>query len=493
MFGENIIYLYGNVFKNRFITPFGTYNIQENDLQILNHFSEDVDEIKLFGLVINGTLSLFNINAKIINTYIIDTNTNEAFSWDVKKNFIKENNTESNIKSGKFYLCKIIHETDEIRELVRVKHLKKIQIPGVYCKGTLKYINNKSFVTTEIGVGEVILQKNEGYSTNQELDTVLIKLENNILTFAEINNPVRHATVNIVKTNKETHWVKNNNISGILLPIKNVQNKTDIFVKVHKIRLGSYVFVESAIVLDTFQFFKLVSHVKNDIISQNLYIIYLIKTKEKIKAILKNFPHKKVFGGKIVDYNENTHFYTIECQTITSKDTDNNVKDNNEDIINEIQKETQNPLPLFIKYETYLYNDINILVMYLNYLNDNNMFELENVKKYLTRLIKFESNIQKLCQIDNKELLLFLFNKTCKKNVFLHLIKWLSVEELEVYCRQKHLLKFYLGKLTNENRIMDILNLKLEITPEIKQMILKQIKNDDERTAIITQLNNIIQ
>ena len=36
MFGENIIYLYGNVFKDRFITPFGTYSIQESDLQILN-------------------------------------------------------------------------------------------------------------------------------------------------------------------------------------------------------------------------------------------------------------------------------------------------------------------------------------------------------------------------------------------------------------------------------------------------------------------------
>ena len=31
---------------------------------------------------------------------------------------------------------------------------------------------------------------------------------------------------------------------------------------------------------------------------------------------------------------------------------------------------------------------------------------------------------------------------------------------------------------------MDILNLKLEITPEVKQMILKQIKNDDERTTL---------
>lgn len=483
MFGENIIYLYGNVFKDRFITPFGTYSIQESDLQILNQFNEDTDELKLFGLVVNGILSLFNTNAKVINTYIINTNTNEAFSWDTKKNFIKEDN-ESNIISGKFYLCKIIHETDEIRELVRVKYLKKIQIPGIYCKGTLKYINNKSFVTTEIGIGEVILQRNEGYNTNQELDTVLIKLENNILTFAEINNPVKHATVNIVKTNKETHWVKNNNINGILLPTKNIQNKTDIFVKVHKIRLGSYVFVESAIVLDTFQFFKLVSHVKNNTICQNLYIIYLVKTKEKIKAILKNFPHKKVFGGKIINYDESTRLYTIECQTIPSKDSDNGVKENNEDIIAEIRKETQNPLPLFIKYETYLYSDINILIMYLNYLNDNNIFELENVKKYLIKSIKFEANIQKLCQIDNKELLVFLFNKTYKKNVFLHLIKWLSIEELEVYCRQKHLLKFYLGKLINENRIMDILNLKLEITPEIKQMILKQIKNDDERTTL---------
>ena len=76
MFGENIIYLYGNVFKDRFITPFGTYSIQESDLQILNQFNEDTDELKLFGLVVNGILSLFNTNAKIINTYIINTNTN---------------------------------------------------------------------------------------------------------------------------------------------------------------------------------------------------------------------------------------------------------------------------------------------------------------------------------------------------------------------------------------------------------------------------------
>ena len=135
-----------------------------------------------------------------------------------------------------------------------------------------------------------------------------------------------------------------------------------------------------------------------------------------------------MFGGKIINYDESTRLYTIECQTIPSKDSDNGVKENNEDIIAEIRKETQNPLPLFIKYETYLYSDINILIMYLNYLNDNNIFELENVKKYLIKSIKFEANIQKLCQIDNKELLVFLFNKTYKKNVFLHLIKWLSVE-----------------------------------------------------------------
>lgn len=247
------------------------------------------------------------------------------------------------------------------------------------------------------------------------------------------------------------------------------KEKTELCVKTKEIRLGSYLFEESNIVFEKFQFFKLLKYTGE---GENIFIVSTQKTKEKFKAKIVGNNPKKFFGGMIVDYSKENDCYIIDIASKDEKHEEKKFTDDLSHVYEEIKSSWEiNALPIFIKYETFLYTDNNLLKLYLEYLNNKNLLEIDEVKKYLVKFLKREKAVRMFLEVKNKQVTLFLFNKKRTFKVFESLITLLEEEEIKQHCANNFFKGYYFEYLVKNEKYEEAV--KMYDEEEYSNLLLK--------------------
>lgn len=480
MFGKKISYVYGNVYKNMLFCGHKTFKISEEDRNTL-------DKLKYDGMEVMGTinedkiLKVFDTEATVFNSHIL-SEENDKLQWynsDTTSNKVVFSKKYEKCKNSKWYVCKKVKEDDTTIEIEVVKYEEKQIAPGIYFKGKFSAKKDENFVKTQVGEGKVILQTNEYYAKNEEITVILIEIDHDNLVFAECYNPIKTCTMPIVNTVNGLHFLKNGNIQGVCLESETTKGLSEIEVKVKQVRFGSYVFEESPVLFDKAQYFKILRHFKGK--HDSHAIVKCLKTKTELKAKFIGKTDNKNFRGKIIDYNAKDDIYIIDTNIIEDKKEEKVVLDNTEKIEEVKSNWDNNPLPIFAKYEDILSKDAKFLALYLKYLHEKNMFELEDVKKYVNRFLRKETPLQIISEVENKELLNYIFTKSKSKKVFEQLIKILTPEEIEKHCTNHIFRSFYFVEQINNNKYEEAN--KVLAAENDKNTFLRKIRSKEKRKA----------
>ncbi|KAI5169231.1 hypothetical protein PAEPH01_0550 [Pancytospora epiphaga] len=223
IFGSNPTYLYGEVFKDKFVVPEKAYKIDTLPVSCTECPARFID----------GAVEIF-FPGPIFNTYV-ETEEDKICvlkSYDSKLTIIKKKQP-----SGRLLTVKTIREDEKVREVELYRYDEFF--PGYRTSGEVELSGGKKIIHTGKGTGAIVFQNNE---QNGKCECILYKIEKQEYYFAEINNPVVRCTVKVDKDMRGTKIVSNGNIKGVLVDCKT--NKTEIDVYVKRVCLGSYIFIE---------------------------------------------------------------------------------------------------------------------------------------------------------------------------------------------------------------------------------------------------------
>ena len=476
MFGKKISYMYGDIHRDVFLNGTDSYKICEEDLKIIKTLNRD--NLRLFGTIDDEkNLKIFNNECKILNTYIIDED-DDKFIWFSLNNKRIISKIYENAKRNKFYVCKIVNETEEEIEIEILKYEDKFLLPGTFIHGKVNYKGQKPYITTELGEGEIILQTNEVY-VDKEVFAVLIKLSGEKKVFAEVYNPVKSTQVNVIKTINNLHFVENGNIRGVIAESENSKEKDVLNVKVKNIRMGSYEFELSRILIDVYQYFKIINYCKQE----DVYYVKTVKTNEKLKARILGKGFSKTFGGKIVEFIEEELLYIIDTNIGEKEVKEISMEVSNAEEIEDIRKEWN--LSVFAKYDHLLQTNVNVLKMKLDFYNEKSFLEVDEFKKYINRFIRKEKSLKVIVEVKNKNLLKYLFYKLKSMCVF---EKLMEVCELSEILQDGLLKKFYFEKLVSEEKYNEAIDIYGRDNLEI---LCNRITKKSHRIKFEEFLNNI--
>ncbi len=276
IFGTNPVYLYGEIFNDKFMTPDKIYKFK-------NEFSfiSELCPAKL----IDGEISIF-FKGPVFNSYVesLEENVTVLKSYDSKTTICK-----SRLDFNKIYTFCIVKETETLRE-VELFNFEKDIFPGSKFVGEISISESKTYFKSKKCQGEIVLQNN---IIKENPEALLYKIENGKYFFVEINNPIERCKVKVVKDLKSNKIVENGHIKGLL---RNCHSKeTEINVYAEKVRLGRYIFVE-------------------DLIEGQKYTVNLLEKKGKVAIVsYKCFTGKcydekisKVMKGTVYDIKGNT-------------------------------------------------------------------------------------------------------------------------------------------------------------------------------------------
>jgi len=222
-FGQKTVYLYGEIYKDKFSTPEKGYPISPLKLSC----SECPAKL------VNDKIEIFFPGA-IFNTYVVSLEEKVSVlkSWDNKLTIARDR-----LEKNRLYTVKIIEEDDKKR-VVEIYKFNEL-FPGQKTTGTMYLDSTVPTIKTPIGEGELILQNNE---QKGKVECILYKIEDTRLTFVEINNPVERTTVRVVKDMDELKIVENRYIKGIIMNSRSKKEEINVYTK--RACLGKYIFIE---------------------------------------------------------------------------------------------------------------------------------------------------------------------------------------------------------------------------------------------------------
>ena len=145
IFGSKSIYLYGEVFKDKFVIPGQAFKIEPMK------FDCKMCPAKLVG----GKIEIF-FNSPIFNTYVLSSEEQVCtlFSLDEKLTIMKRK-----LQNNTLYTVKTVKEDANMRE-VEIYNFDESTFPGYRTSGTVQIRNNEPYILTS---GSSICN-----STNQE-------------------------------------------------------------------------------------------------------------------------------------------------------------------------------------------------------------------------------------------------------------------------------------------------------------------------------------
>ncbi|KAL6122489.1 hypothetical protein NUSPORA_00478 [Nucleospora cyclopteri] len=438
-YGNELIYLYGNIFRGKFFTPENSYKITEED-QVILAKSSTLENVACLGIKIDNFITLFK-NGKIFNTFLINGNNGENgfYSFDQKTVVLKNYNKKLN--SHRIYTVKVIKEEENSREVEILDKSSSVPIPGVKLKGRIFYKGNEKVpsVHTSFGDGCIILQTNKLYEENEEVSCVLWSSSADLLKFAEVDAPIKKIEVKVKNTSNGLHWVENKNVRGVLKETTRTRDKKSLFVRVDAVRVGSYVFKEALIDLYKDICIRIVSYN----VTNKFYYARIAGSNEKIKVVIENNT-KKVMRGQLIKYeNEIYTFKQSESELQGASEERKDAFYREEEQLKKELEEAENKLAVFLKYEHLFVKSENILYLYLLYLSDNNLLEIEEVRKYIN-----SKRANKILEIENVDLIKYIFNKSkTKKSLF----KLLNMGE-QVELSNLQLKEFYIEYALKHDR-----------------------------------------
>ncbi|EOB13191.1 hypothetical protein NBO_127g0001 [Nosema bombycis CQ1] len=232
---EKPVYLYGKIVKNKFITPYKSYDLKFfEELKDLT-LSKNLKANFLPAILQNNTLSIFYAGSKIFNSFVISREENvfTLFSLDKKLTICSEK-----LKENQIYTFITEKEDENLRKAKIFKF--DFLYPGTKITGKVIKKKGKYFVSTIYGEGNLVLQNN---IYDKKIEVILFRKDDK-LHFVQVDNPVIKAKVKIESRTSGYYTVSDKNIKGILFSGNQFKIGDLVEVVVRNNNLGFYIFDE---------------------------------------------------------------------------------------------------------------------------------------------------------------------------------------------------------------------------------------------------------